>query len=168
MNIIDWVEYGRNLATKHKEILHQDAVNKRAFQVMDVEDAFGDIHSLTGDIIVRWLIPTYQIEDPGSSPYKNYSVGFIILCKHRRGQVDDYIDAIGKAERISDEFLARIRYDSQEDSALFSGGEDSFDEMNIVGNPLKGSGDSSYSGWITVFRIMSQFESDCIDNKWNV
>lgn len=166
MNIKTWIDYGRELAEKHPDILHQDAANKRAFQVFDVEDAFGDLKSLTGDVIVRWLIPTYAVQDPGGSPLKNYSSGFIILVKHRRGQVDDFIEAIAKAERISDEFLARIRYDSQEDSLLFLGGEDSLDEMQIIGNPLKGGGDSSYSGWITILNIMSPFESDCVEGKW--
>jgi len=97
MNIKTWIDYGRELAEKHPDILHQDAANKRAFQVFDVEDAFGDLKSLTGDVIVRWLIPTYAVQDPGGSPLKNYSSGFIILVKHRRGQVDDFIEAIAKA-----------------------------------------------------------------------
>lgn len=167
MNIKTWIDYGRELAEKHTAILHADAQNRKAFQVIDVEEAFGDIKSLTGDVAVRWFIPTYNIPDPGGSPQKIYQAGFLILAKHSRGNTDAYIDAIVKAEQIADQFLTRIRHDSQEDSLLFLGGQDSLEDMSITGIPMKGGLDTSYSGWVVTLRVMSPFEQDCIGSNWS-
>lgn len=161
MNIIDWIEYGRKLSGLNLMVDESESYENRAFQVVDVEEAFGDIRSLITNVVVRWFIPTYTIMDPGGSPRKIYTAGFMILVKHNRGETDDYINAITKAEDISDQFIDRIKYDSQNDSTLFLGGEDSYEEMSINGVPIKGSGDSNFSGWITTLQIMSPLPEYC-------
>lgn len=164
MNLQEWINYGQDLAEKHREILHQDATGKRAFAVVDVEEAFGDVKGYDNDVLVRWMIPTYQLNDPGGNPQKTYEAGFIILVKHSRGITTSYLDAIRKAERISDEIIARMRHDSLMDESLFASDGDNVGELSVTGVPIKGGADMSYSGWIVTLSINTYFNT-CAGDK---
>lgn len=161
MNLEKWILYGRTLAIAHPDIQHDDVYGKKAFAVVDVEEAFGDLKSLEGNIVLRWIIPTWTKVDVGGNPRDLFNAGFLVLVKHKRGETDSYIKAIVKAQRIADEIVSRINYESKSHVDMFAGSADVFDDMQISGTPLKAEGDATYSGWLVTLAIWD-FADDCV------
>lgn len=161
MNIAEWNDYGETLAGKHNLINHVDQTGRCAFEIVDVEEAFSDVRNFAGEVLMRWLIPTFNTADSGGNPMNLYSAGFMILVKHARGRTDSFVEAIEQAQIIADEVIARIRYDAEEDPDMFVGGLDNINDMNVSGVPIKGGGDGHYSGWLITLRFYGMI-NDCV------
>jgi hypothetical protein len=169
MNLEKWLLYGETLAASHPDIMHDNSYGKKSFAVVDVEEAFGDLKSLTGEVVLRWIIPTWTKVDVGGNPRDLFNAGFLVLVRHKRGDSPSYIKAIVKAQKIADEIVSRINYESKLYVDMFAGSSDVFDDMQINGTPLKAEGDAAYSGWLVTLAVWD-FANDCVvvdgQSKW--
>jgi len=169
MNLNQWIDYGRDLAVKHEDLLHQDEKGRRTFALVDIEEMFSDTSGLEGDTVLRWALPTFVLSDPGGNPHEVYQAAFLVLCKKRRGDSISFTDAVIKAKSISDDIIARMLRDAEEEVDLFMGA-DSLEELKVSGVAMKNEADGSYNGWLTTLTFMNFFTKEAKNcdgtSKW--
>lgn len=143
------VSYFRYLCEQHGQLLHAETPGNRVFEVRSYEQAFGDFRSTAREknYAVRLILPTFGFDDQGGQGLKKYQVGLLVVKYYSRREDDKnaVITAMSEAEKIGDDFVARIVNDSRNGHPLFYGA-DSPGAMQIEGDFLDVQGDGSYAG----------------------
>lgn len=166
------IDYFRYLCEQHPDLLHDEAVGLRVFEVRDLEEAFGALR--TGikpkAFAVRLVLPSMSYRGEGNNARKKYQFGLLVAKSHgKRDTLDaDVIAAIAAAEKITDEILERMVSDSRNGYALFLYSIDQTDNLAATGEVVLNVFDGTYSGILTmfefeVFRKMVSTSSDGCD-----
>lgn len=165
MNYLDdLVAYFEYLCTQHPDLQHADTVGERVFEVVTYDDAFSDFRTAAQEkaFFVRFILPTMRLERQGANARKMYQVGLMVGCYYsRREDVRGaQVEAFAGAERVADDFIARIIADSANGYPLFGGNSDSADRLNMTGDFWDVQGDGS---WAAVLYMFDLAAFRCVD-----
>lgn len=144
----DIVDYVQGLATHHPSLAHAETVGQRTFEVMAYEQAFGDFKTAGAPqtYFLRLILPTMSWEGHGNNAQKRYQIG--LLCgkyfSRREDSKTAMVDAWAAAEKVLDDIVARMVYDSREGTGPFNHTLDNIDSAKITGDYLEAQGDGSY------------------------
>jgi len=153
----DFADYFENLCALHPDLLHQAATGERIFEVVAYEDALSDFRTAGQEktFFVRFILPTMRMERDGNNAVKKYQVGLVVGCYYSRREDDNsaQMDAWSDAERVADDFIARMIADSRAGNALFYGSADSLESLNLSGDFWDVQGDGSYTAVMYMFDV---------------
>lgn len=163
--LTDIVDYFTGLCVNHPELAHDELAGKRVFEVISYEEAFGDFRSAAREksFFVRFILPTMAFYRNGNNAGKSYQCGLMVgkFYSSRESAKTARIQAWSDAERIADDFIARMIYDSRAGNELFNSSIDVVDNMNLTGDFLDAQGDGAYAAVMYIFEF-STFR--CIDS----
>lgn len=155
--LTDFVEYFAYLCTQHPDLLHQEATGERVFEVVAYEDAFSDFRTAAQEkaFFVRLILPTMRFERQGANARKVYQAGLMVgrYYSRREDLKAEMVEAWSDAERVADDFVARMVADSANGYALFGGTADSIDRLNLTGDFLDVQGDGSWAAVLYMFDV---------------
>jgi hypothetical protein len=163
MLLEDYIEYFKNIAVTHPDLLHEDDLGKRIF-ALTIEQALSNFRSGFKEkgFYMRPILYTYSVEgNKADDPRKKPMGGFIVARYHRPGKFEEYIEALSQSERIVDDILERINADSLNGHPLFYGSQDTLTDIEITPSPY--SGDVNYSGWLCTFTFHNFFRA-CLEH----
>lgn len=151
------VAYFENLCVHHPELVHAEYAGRQVFEVVAYEDAFGDFRSAASEkgFFVRFILPTMRMERSGANARKTYQVGIMVgrYYSRREDGKAEMIGAWSDAERVADDFIARVVADSANGYSLFQHSADTVDALNIQGDFWDVQGDGSYAAVLYMFDI---------------
>jgi hypothetical protein len=151
----DIVDYFRGLCENHPDLQHTAAVGQRVFQAISVEEALSDFRTAGQEktFFVRLVLPTMTMLANGNNSWKKYQCGLMVgrYYSTREDASAESIVAFSEAERIADDFMARIVYDSRSGHNLFTHTADSIDALEVTGEYMPASGDGSFSAVLYTF-----------------
>lgn len=161
-----YIAYFKHQAVNHPDLLHDDAVGSRVFEVITVEEALGDFRTAVAEknYIMRLMHYTYNVGDRGLNEVRKYiQGGFIIAHYHsdKAGTVTQ-LEAMALAEKVVDEIIEKMIADSKAGHPLLYHSLDS--KQDITVSPVMYVGDNSYSGWMCLFNIYNWWR-DCITHE---
>lgn len=162
-------KYFLHQCENHPDLQHAAVAGSRVFQTIGVEEALGDFRSGAKEkgIIFRLIDYTYVITDGGSPTaqiQKEIQGGFIVAkyYSNRQGGQSEMYEAMDDAERITDEILEKMIADSLNGHPLFNFTLDSRQEFTV--NPIGYVGDTSYAGWMALFRFSNHWRN-CLSDE---
>lgn len=170
--INDFEAYFRYLCTQHPKLLHSETSGQQVFEVKPVEEAFSAFR--TGAVekgyFVRMLLPTMGFSNGGTTPRKEYQFGLMVGKQYSRREDAKLagITALGLAEKVADELVARMIQDSRNGHPLFEGCCDMPDDLNMTGDNYLFEGDGSYAAQLYMFDLSTPrfLETDCQTITW--
>jgi len=153
--LTDVVDYFKNLCVQHPLLEHSENTGKRVFEVVAYDEAFGDFKTGAREksYFVRFILPTMEWKNSGNNAMKHYQCG-IMVGKYYSTKEDaktEKVVAWSAAERIADDFIARMVYDSREGNALFNSTIDLIENASLAGDFLDAQGDGSYAAVMYLF-----------------
>lgn len=151
----DIVDYFEGLSTNHPDLLHDEAAGSRVFEPIMYEEAFSDFRTagIEKGFFVRLMLPTITFSKHQNNAHKHYQCGLMVGKYYslredvKRGKVEAWADA----ERVADDFVARMVYDSRNGHELFNYSIDSISDLKLSGDYLDFQGDGSYAAVLYVF-----------------
>ena len=153
----DFVAYFENLCVQHPDLQHDEATGERVFEVVAYEEAFGDFKTAGQEktFFVRFILPTMQFRDQGDNARKVYQMGLMVgrYYSRREDGRTEMVEAWSDAERVADDFIARMVTDSRNGYALFSNSVDKVGNMNIAGDFWEAQGDGSFCAVLYMFEV---------------
>lgn len=153
----DFAAYFENLCSLHPDLLHAATTGDRVFEVVAYEDAFSDFRTAGQEktFFVRFILPTMRFDRDGNNAVKKYQVGLMVGCYYSRREDDssDLMDAWSDAERVADDFIARMIADSRAGNALLYGSVDTVENLNLSGDFYEAQGDGSYVAVLYMFDV---------------
>lgn len=153
----DIVSYFEYLSMKHPELQHAETEGDRVFEVVAYEDAFSDFKTAGQEkrFFVRVILPTVRFENQGDNARKMYQMGMVVgrYYSRREGSRSEMVQAWSDAERVADDFLARMVADSRNGYALFNNSMDKIQNLNITGDFWDTQGDGSYCAVMYMFEM---------------
>jgi hypothetical protein len=158
-------KYFKHQAVNHPDLAHGDSPGQKVFEVIDIEEALGDLRSVAKakSFIFRLINYTYQIADPQirGDVQKHINGGFIIAHHHsaRKDGASGFYEAMLKSEKIVDEIIEKMIHDSNTGHPLFNYSLNTPSGVHV--QPKIAMGDSGYSGWLCTFHI-ANFWRNCI------
>lgn len=169
------VDYFTYLATQHPALLHSDVSGQRVVEVASLEEAFGDVR--TGarpqGPLLRLVLPTSTLSDLNDGAYKQYQWGLMVLRWHGADPTPaQMVAAIGAAETIADDLLARLISDARAGHPLLKFGPRSANALGMAGEVVERMADGTYSGVLYTFNIMEALglrstpSSECAPVAW--
>jgi len=153
-------DYFLHNCESHVDLAHDMSSGNRVFQLVSVEQALGDFRSGAQHqgYLVRLIEYTYGITQLEHEATKEIQFGFIV-AKYFREDADGssaYVAAMSSAERVMDDFLAKMVADSRNGHPLFDHYFDSRQDVNV--QPVLHTGDGNYCGWMAIVRTPQYFE----------
>lgn len=153
-------------AINHPALGHDPATGDRIFQVIDIEESFGDFRTGAKEksYLMRLLNYTYSISLEAHETHKILEGGFLVARYYspRTDGADGYFQAMADAEKVMDEIIEKMIADSRNGHPLF------YHQLNrnqdIMVQPIRYTGDVSYCGWRCIFAFR-QFWRDCITSN---
>jgi hypothetical protein len=160
----DFTEYFKYLCEQHPDLLHAETAGDRVFEVVAYDEAFSDFRSVAQEkgYFVRFILPTMRFERKDNNARKVYQAGLMVGKYYSRREADKtaIVIAWADAERVADDFIARMIADSNAGYSLFSGTINTADRLNLQGDFWDVQGDGSYAA-VVYFFDMGAFR--CID-----
>lgn len=151
----DVVAYFEYLCTQHPDLLHSSTVGQRVFEVVAYEDAFSDFRTAAAekDFFVRFILPTMRMERKDNNARKVYQAGLMVgrYYSRREDTSSEQVDAWSDAERVADDFIARMIADSVNGYPLFNSSIDNADRLNLQGDFWEAQGDGSWAAVLYMF-----------------
>lgn len=151
----DVVAYFQYLCEQHPDLLHDEAVGERVFEVVAYEDAFSDFRTAAVEkaFFVRFVLPTMRMERQGANARKWYQAGLLVgrYYSRREDMKAEMVEAWGDAERVADDFVARMVADSANGYPLFNGSIDTIDRLGLTGDYWDVQGDGSWAAVLYMF-----------------
>ena len=166
-------EYFQYLCEQHPLLAHSDTAGARVFEVKAYEQAFSDFRTAVKpkDYFVRMVLPTMTMRSQQMQAVKNYQVGLVFgkFYSRREGTSADLLTAFTDAEKVADQFIARMVADSRNGHPLFFGSIDLVDNMKLQGDFWQAEGDGSYGAvmYLIDFSTFRGLDADCSDIVWN-
>lgn len=149
------VSYFRYLCAQHPDLNHSEQAGQRVFEAKAHEEAFGDFRGGGQEktYFVRFILPTMRYERSGDNARKTYQCGLMVGCYYSRKEDEStaLTSAQSSAERVADDFVARMVADSRAGYALFRGSVDNVDALNLQGDFWDAQGDGSYGAVMYLF-----------------
>ena len=173
--INDIVEYFKDLCVNHPLLAHDEAVGSRIFEVIAYEEAFGDFRTAATEkgYFVRLIMPTMGWSKKDDNAWKEYQCGLLFGKSYssRESAKTAKIQAWDAAERIADDFVARMVYDSRDGHSLFNSTIDQVANMELSGDYMDAAGDGAYAAVMIVFnfktfRCFTPTGSDFVAAGW--
>lgn len=170
--IKDFKDYFKYLCEQHPLLLHSDNSGQQVFEVKGVEEAFGAFRTGASEkaYFVRMVLPTMDFKNAGTTPRKGYQFGLVFgkFYSRREDSIDEIITALSLAEKLGDQFVARMISDSRNDHPLFQNCCDQPDGLNLTGDCFLYEGDGSYAAVMYMFDLATPraVESDCQEITW--
>lgn len=170
--LTDIAAYFQYLCEQHPLLLHSETSGQRVFEVKAYEQAFGDFR--TGvkpkDYFVRMILPSITFMNHGSSAKKWYQGGLLVGRWYSRAESDKatQMAAYSAAEKVADEFVARMVADSRNGHPVFANSIDQVENLKINGDFIQGEGDLSYSAVLYLFDFgtFRGLDADCQSITW--
>lgn len=157
--------YLEHQAANHPDLGHDPDNNVHVFQMIDIEEAFGDFRNKakSKSYIMRGINYTYEVGQRQHEHNKYIQGGFLVakFVSPRGDSSENYYTAMRDAERVTDEIIEKIIADSQNGHPLFEHSLDSNQDFSVA--PMRYYGDGSYAGWRCIFSFHNFFRS-CIDH----
>lgn len=162
----DVVNYFKGLAENHPELLHNEASGSRVYEVIAYEEAFGDFRTAASEkgYFMRFILPTLKWDGHQNNAHKKYQIGLMVgkWYSTREDVKTVKIDCWSDSEKVLDDIIARMVYDSREGHAVFNHSADSVDALDLSGDYMDHQGDGSYAAVMYLFNI-GAFR--CIDSE---
>lgn len=168
MNLVNYKEYGEQIATRHKSIGH--TVNEKHFTVFTAEDAIsglGDIHSP----VLAAELPRTRLNDSGSDNIHTVMAGaFLIVKKVAQGDYAEIIAAYQEMYVIALDILSKMLNDRK---MANNGGRLSPEklikhlQLNNIEIVDVGPVFDGYYGWRIDFPFQSVINLQLDVTKWN-
>lgn len=153
----DFVDYFKNLSVQHPDLEHSETVGEVVFEVAAYEQAFSDFRTAEEEkaYFVRFILPTMRMEPHGNNAIKKYQVGLMVgkYYSRREGAKEEIVAAWSDAERVADDFIARMLADSRNGYPLFNATGDSVAGINLQGDFWDVQGDGSWAAVLYFFDI---------------
>lgn len=153
--LTDVVDYFKNLCVQHPLLTHSESTGSRVFEVIAYDEALGDFKTGAKEKVyfVRFILPTMKWQNQGNNAHKRYECGIMVgkYYSTREAAKAEKIAAWAAAERIADDFIARMVYDSREGNALFNSTIDLIENANLAGDFIDAQGDGSYAAVMYLF-----------------
>lgn len=151
----DIVTYFECLCKNHPLLTHDEYPGYRVFEVMAYEDALSDFKTAGREksYFVRFILPTMLMKPNGNNAIKKYQAGLMVgrYYSTREDAKTEMVLAWSDAERIADDFMARIAYDSRDGHELFYHTVDHIDNLDVKGDFLPSMGDGSFAAVLYTF-----------------
>ena len=173
--LTDVVAYFQNLCVQHPLLKHGEESGRRVFEVIAYDEALGDFKTGAKEkgYFVRFILPTMKWTNNGNNAFKRYECG-IMVGKHYSTREDaktEKVAAWSAAERVADDLIARMVYDSRDGHALFNSTIDLVENTNLSGDFLDAQGDGSYAAVMYLFdfgtfRCIDATGSDFVSAGW--
>lgn len=161
-NYSDWVSYFKNLCVLHVDIKHGLNGAKKFFR-LNIEELYSGIAtSLPNGSEGPFFVFVNYISDYGQKgrAIKGNQMMFLILHTIKKGDHDKEEVSTTLCETVIEDFLKRMKYDSENGVAPF---ESDFDVIEAKKTSAKIEGTTSnYAGWQVTFNPLSSF-NDCYD-----
>lgn len=159
-------KYFERLCAVHPELLHVDENGKKVFEMIGIEEAYGDfrVNVVEKGYIFRLITYTWSLI--GHDFPRRKPIGGFIIAKYnssRQGGTPAFFKAMEDSERLCVLFAAKILADSANGHPLFSYSVNIVDELGFNASPLLKTGDGSYSGWLCTFHYSNEFQV-CLDD----
>lgn len=153
----DAVAYFQNLAEQHPDVLHSETSGQRAFEVTAYEEAFSDFRTAGQEkaFFVRLVLPTMRWEASHENARKVYQAGLMVgrYYSRREAAKSDLVEAWSEAERVADDFVARMVADSRNGHPLFFHSIDRPENLKLTGDFWDVQGDGSYAAVLYLFEF---------------
>lgn len=171
----DIVAYYSDLATNHPDLLHDEVAGNRVFEPVSYEEAFSDYKTAAQEksFFLRFIMPTMSFKDKDNNARKEYQCGIMVgrYYSTREDVKSAKLQAFGEAERVADDIVARMIYDSRGGHALFSHSIDKIENLELTGDFVDVQGDGSYAAVMYIFnfntfRCIDGAGSDFISVGW--
>lgn len=154
--ISDVAGYFKDLCVNHPDLAHDDAPGSRVFEAIAYEEAFGDFRTASKekDYFVRMLMPSMTFERSDDNARKVYQVGLMVgkYYSKREDPSTAKMSAWADAERVADDFVARMIYDSREGHPIISD-MDNVQQLGLSGEFMDNEGDGSYAAVLYIFDL---------------
>ena len=170
--IQDISDYFRGLCEKHPALLHSETSGSRVYEVVAYDEAFSDFR--TGgrekSYFVRFILPTVSFTDKDGNAYKNYECGLMVgkYYSTRENAKAARMTAWKDAEKVMDEFMSRMVYDSRVNNEIFFNNLDTIEQLSINGDFLDFQGDGSFAAVMYLFNIRTFRTIACGSDFTNV
>lgn len=157
MYLSDIVAYFENLCVNHPDLNHDEATGERIFEVKAYEEAFSDFRTAGQEktFFVRFILPTMSFKPQGNNATKEYQAGLLIGRYYSRR--DDartaMVEAWSDAERIADDFMARMALDSRSGEPLFNHSVDNVAALDVQATFEPVDGDGSFASVLYTFNF---------------
>lgn len=162
-----YVAYFEHQAKYHPQLAHDIANSDMVFEVMEVEESFGEFR--TGvkkkDYIFRLFSYSYRMGKDNSGQYMKLLEGGFMIAKHisrRVSSSSEVIAARAAAEQVMDDILSNMFADSSAGHILFPYILDEANGINVTPTGLVGDG--TYIGWRCIFSFQNFFTNCPEDN----
>ena len=153
----DIVSYLQNLCVQHPDLEHAEASGSRIFEVVAYEDALSDFRTAGQEksYFVRFILPTMIFKSKDNNATKEYQAGLMVgrYYSTREDVRSEQVAAWSASERIADDFIARIVYDSRNGDALFNHSADSLAALDVRADFMPVAGDGSFAAVLYTFNF---------------
>lgn len=160
----DAADYFKYLCEQHPDLLHAETSGQRVFEVKAYEEAFSDFRTGAQEkaYFVRFIVPTMRMQGSGMNARKMYQAGLMVgkYYSTREDAKTAKVAAWAAAERVADDFVARMVADSRNGHPLFFNSIDDVSNLNLSGDFLDAEGDGSFAAVLYMFDF-STFR--CVD-----
>jgi hypothetical protein len=159
-----YVEYFRHQAANHPDLLHTPDAGDKVFEVIPIEDAFGDLRGAQSEksYLMRLILPTYELGDNYTANGLKRANGAFIIAKYHSSRTQDnahYIAAAADAERVGFDIIEKMVKDSIAGHPLFYYSINTLNDLNLEVQPKNNEGDTGYVGWIFMFQFKNFFRN---------
>lgn len=172
--IKDYINYFRYNAGQHPDLLHDEESARRVFEVIDVEEAFGDLRTAGQEktMIMRLILPFSNIDEDMSQDARVVLTGGFVVAAYagqrEQGKIE-FENALSKSHQVALDFVEKMVADAQTEHPLFYNSIRSIKELNWNAQSRIGIGDGSYHGYICTFSFQNWFRnclSEHDDDTW--
>lgn len=157
-------KYFQHQCTVHPQLLHEDVLGKQVFEMVTVEEAYGDFRLALPEkgFAFRLLEMSFAGGDTKTGDLAKFCEGGFIICRHwsekMHGKTERFA-AQEECEVIVDEFLEKMIADSKTGHPLFPWSVAAGSQFNLNAQELVRTGDGSYAGWLVTFRWMNKMRN---------
>jgi len=170
MKFVDYIDYFRNAAINHKQLLH-DTNGKVSFYRMDIEELLSGLRTNLKSISLIIESPEKRTQDLLSdNPRKVITGAFLVIGPVKKNDFNDEVSVLDKTEAITEDILSKIKNDCSKyrrDSSwprVIKGFDPSTIRSQKVG-PLF----NNFYGWRTEIQINQTYSNNLIldESNWN-
>jgi hypothetical protein len=168
-------QYFEHLCTIHPDLLHKPASDEYVFEILSIEQAFGDYRTAIKEkgFMFRLIEYTFQLDDQSEDARQLKQGGFIIAkySSSREEGTPSYINAIEESEKIALEFAEKMIDDSRNRHPIFYSSINNLRELKWNAQIIQSTGDGNYHGWLCTFAFNSSIRN-CLsqhpDANWKI
>lgn len=163
--VSDFVDYLKNLAVTHPDILHQDTEGQEAFSAIYIDELLGDFRNKMKPqaITLHAVRYSFNVLDI-NCPETKRMIGFIVMGFANKGDFSGRMTMESTVEKILLQILLRMQADSKNGHPLFNYSQDILKDISVQPYELKVS--PQYSGWIVTLPIHTNIDFTNDQTLW--